>query len=512
VAAIVVVRKDCYYDSVLLMRISQDLKGTGGIEEAVAVMGTLANRDLLRQRGYGGPDLESAGPNDLVVAVRGEGTGVQALESVLEKHLRRGTMEAPQEAPPLSMTAAVQAHPETNLILISVPGRYAAREARRALALGRHVMVFSDNVPIDEEVALKKEALERGLLLMGPDCGTAIINGKPLGFANAVRRGPIGVVGASGTGIQELTSCIHRLGGGISQAIGTGGRDLSERVGGRMTLFGIEALASDAATRVLVIVSKPPSASVAERVLSALARISKPSVVCFLGAPPGRTSAAPTVVFADSCAEAAETACRLAGVPPRQDLRAGADEAAVASLAARLQQGRALRGLFCGGSTGHEALAILSRAGLQVRSNLYGHGPLRIDGLEPAGGHVLLDLGDDLFTRGRPHPMLEPSLRNERLALEAADPEVGLLLFDLILGYGSHADPAGVLVDGVQEAQAHARGRGQTLVAVASITGTPADPQDFDAQARRLEAGGIIVASDNRRAAELAAAVLRRVS
>jgi len=518
-AAFVMVRRDSYHDSVLLMRLSQALKGLAGVEDAVVAMGTPHNRELLGAQGYAGPALAGAGPNDLVIAVRGAAGAPAAVEAELERLLKAeqpGAADPPaagaQVRPP-TLAAALRGHPGANLVLVSVPGEHAAREARRALVLGRHVMLFSDNVPVEDEIALKREAVERGLLMMGPDCGTAIIDGRPLAFANAVRRGPIGVVGAAGTGIQEITSLVHRLGGGVSQAIGTGGRDLSEQVGGVMTLLGVAALAVDPATEVLVVVSKPPAHAVAEKVLAALAATPKPCVVHFVGSEPRVSDERRGIVFAGSLAEAAEIACRLAGVPGVPHAFTGPDPARVAGLARHLPRGAALKGLFCGGTTGQEALVLLSREGLEVRSNLHKHGPLRVEGVEPGGaaravpGHVVLDLGDDVFTRGRPHPMIEPVLRNERLALEMEDPAAVLLLFDCVIGYGSHADPAGVLAAGVARAWAR-----RPVVAIASVTGTPEDPQDFNAQVAKLEAAGVVVEADNRRACALAAAVLKEVA
>jgi succinyl-CoA synthetase alpha subunit len=510
VAAFVLVRKDSYHDSVLLMRISEALKHLAGVGDAVVAMATPQNRELLEAQGYRGPEFAAAGPNDLVIAVKGDAGAAKTVEAALDELLRSERRDVADEVLPATLAAALKAHPEANLVLISLPGEHAAREARRALALGMHVMVFSDNVAIEDEVALKREAVARGLLLMGPDCGTAIINGKPLGFANAVRRGPIGVVGAAGTGLQEVTSCIHRLGGGVSQAIGTGGRDLSERVGGAMTMFAIEALAADPETQVVAVVSKTPSPGVAKKVLGALGRTPKPCVVHFVGDEPREADAARGIVFADSLAGAAELACRLAGVAGCEGASPLPDEAVVARLAGRLRPGVKLRGLFCGGTTGQEALALLTRAGLEIRSNLHKKGELRMDGTKPVAGHAVLDLGDDVFTRGRPHPMIEPVLRNERLAVEMADADVGVLLFDVVLGYGAHPDPAGVLVAGVEQARATTGKRRREIVAIASVTGTLDDPQDSRAQAQKLAAAGIVVAPDNRQAAALAAAVLRR--
>lgn len=507
--AFVLVHHDSYHDSVWLMRLSDLLKRLPGIEDAAVVMGTPANRELLAAQAYGGPELASATSNDLVIAARGSADAT-AIEAEAKRLLTVERPRSEDEVRPTSLAAAFRAHPEARLALISVPGEYAVREARRALSLDRHVMVFSDNVSLDDEVALKRMAVASGLLMMGPDCGTAIIDGRPLGLANAVRRGSIGVVGAAGTGIQEVTSVIHRLGGGISQAIGTGGRDLSDRVGGAMTLFGIAALAADPATEIIVVISKPPSPAVADKVVAALRGTRKPGVVHYVGAAPGIDHGPGRISFADSLANAGERACRLAGLAI--DAAAAIPDAELAeALAARLVPGSRLRALFCGGTTGQEALAVLGRERIDVRSNLHKQGELRVDGLEPMRGHVLLDLGDDVFTRGRPHPMIEPALRNERLATEMGDPDVGLLLFDCVLGYGAHPDPAGLLAEGVESARATAKSRGRELVAIASVTGTPDDPQDSNAQARRLASAGVSVQPSNHAAAALAAAVLRRI-
>lgn len=522
----VLVRKDAYFDSVFLMRISREMKSLQGVNDAVVAMATPHNKALLADSGYAAPELTEAGPNDLVIAVRLEDDRINAdalknkVEGMLQADARPAASDASDAAGPAkrprSLEAALQSVPDANLALISVPGAYAAREARRALALDRHVMLFSDNVSVEDEIALKREAVTRGLLMMGPDCGTAIINGKPLAFANVVRRGGIGVVGASGTGIQEITCCIDRLGGGITQAIGTGGRDLSDRVGGLMTLLGIEALAADAQTQVLVIVSKPPSPAVASRVVEALKQTGKPAVVHFVGAElPPPDAAHPRLVYADTLAGAAEEACRLAGIAIAPNAHQNFDAEQLALAAARLRPGAKLRGLFCGGTTGHEALVLLERKGFSIHSNLHHKGPLKIRGTDFARGHVVLDLGADEFTVGHPHPMIEPALRNERLAGEMKDPEVGILLFDLVLGYGSHPDPAGVLAEGLAETRRireHNAPPGHELIAIASITGTWNDPQGFEKQRNSLAEAGVIILPDNRRAVAFAASLLERIS
>src|SRR5688500_4889012 len=221
------VRAGAYYDSVVLMQLQRGLLELSGVVDAGVVMATQANRDLLAANNLL-PDSISANPDDLLIVVKAEAedSAMDAIGKVDELLARRKSSAVSQDFRPRSLSAAVKQLPEANWVLISVPGRYAAGVAREALELNKQVFLYSDNVSLEDEIALKKTAREKGLLVMGPDCGTAIINGIGLGFANRVRRGSIGVVGASGTGTQAVTSHIHELGGGISHDIGSGGRDL----------------------------------------------------------------------------------------------------------------------------------------------------------------------------------------------------------------------------------------------------------------------------------------------
>jgi len=334
---------------------------------------------------------------------------------------------------------------------------------------------------------------------MGPDCGTAILNGVPLGFANVVRRGSIGLVGASGTGIQEVSSLIDRWGGGISQAIGTGGRDLSERVAGRSTLAAIDLLASDPATTILVVVSKAPAKAVADRVIARLREAGKPAVVQFVGASPRAPE--DQVLFADTLDAAARAACRLAGVtvpdavtaePPEPHFPAG--------------QGH-LCGLFCGGTLAQEAWAVLHQGGLQVRSNVAVDPALKVKAGTEVRGHIIWDLGDDAFTVGRPHPMIEPALRDDLVAAALGDPGVGIVLVDCVLGYAAHSDPAGSLSSAVIKGRAS----GTQSVVIASITGTERDPQGYREQRRTLEAAGVLVLDSNALASRFVLELTKRV-
>ena len=490
-----------YFDSVFLMRISQELEGLPGVHQAVVAMGTGANVDNLRSAGF---TLDvTTSPQDLIVAIDAETEDAsdaarERLEALLAGSSEEGETHGER---PSSLREALEADPSANLALISVPGDYAAREAHQALRQGLHVMLFSDNVSVEDEIALKDEAIERGLLMMGPDCGTAILNGKPLGFANACRSGTVGIVGASGTGIQEISSLVHRLGGGISQAIGTGGRDLSSEVGGRMTIFGIGALADDPDTEVIVVISKAPAPAVADAVIAGLARAEKPGVVHFVTAEPRPKEG--RIEFAETLEEAATLACTAAGI----DVAASAEAVNVLDPTA----GR-VRGLYCGGTLCQEAWSLMNKAGIDVRSNVAADRAKKIHPEEQIAGHVLWDLGDDAFTIGKPHPMIEPSLRDERVAIAGSDPEIGIVLVDCVIGYGAHVDPARSLAEATRSAMEASKADGRTLAVLASVTGTELDPQNASEQRKTLEDEGVVVAQSNAAAVRMAIELIEGAS
>lgn len=513
VAVRCLVKPRMYRDSVELMGLSAALRSVPGVRQAVAIMATERNKATLEMSGLLVDAVASARPDDLLVVVEGE-TDAAALEA-LARAERMLVEQRPQASPsaggrgaPRTLEAARRAFPDANLALVSVPGPYAAYEAEKALRAGLHVHVFSDNVELADEVRLKRLGRELGLLVMGPDCGTCLIGGVPLGFANAVARGPIGIVGASGTGIQEVSVIIDRLGSGISHAIGTGSRDLSDEVGGITTLMALDALDEDPDTSVIVVVSKPPGARAGRAVLERARACRKPVVVNFLGAPPQALQQA-GVVGAATPEEAAVRAVALArGEPtgaappafPREDMVALA--AQEASRKDRRQ--RFVRGLFSGGTLAQEALWVLERRLGAVWSNA----PLRPEFRLPTGrqsrGHCVVDLGDDEFTRGRPHPMVDPSYRAERLLAEAADPEVAVILCDVVLGFGAHPDPAGELARAVTQARRRSAGH---LTVVASVCGTSGDPQNLARQEQALREAGVLVFPSNAAAAEAAAAI-----
>jgi FdrA protein len=481
---IVEVRPGAYHDSVTLMRVGRTLADRDGVLDALTAMATELNLDLLEQLGF--PIPAQAGPNDLVVALRAvDEVAIEGALDALGPLLSAASGPGPGvegglgSAPPARTTGSAATRGEASLALVSVPGQHAFTEAMDALTAGLNVMVFSDNVTVDQEIRLKDEAARRGLIVMGPDCGTAVIGGAGLGFANALRPGPVGLVAASGTGSQQVMCLLDAAGVGVSHALGVGGRDLSAEVSGRSTLQALAALDADPATELILVVSKPPASQVVGLIHEAARRMATPTLFALLGTGRGDLTAA------------VEKALDTLGVPvPRWPVLPFPQTPAPGLL----------RGLFAGGTLCDEAMLIAAAALGPIRSNI----PLRPDWTLGPPGHVMIDFGDDEMTRGRAHPMIDPTLRLERLAAEAADPSTGVLLLDVVLGYGAEPDPAALLAPAIEAARS-----GRDLPVVISLCGTSADPQDRDRQAAALHAAGAAVFSSNAAAARHAVALIQ---
>ena len=489
------VRAGTYYDSIVLMRLQKSLSELPGVIDAGVVMATEANRDVLRSADLPIDDV-AANADDLVIIVKAdrEQDASDALGQVDVLLQLRTESRDSGGFRPKSLKSAAGMATSAEWVLISVNGRYAADLADEALDLGKHVFLYSDNVPLADEIRLKQKARENNLLVMGPDCGTAIVNGIGLGFANRVRRGRIGVVGASGTGIQFITSRLHQLGAGISHAIGTGGRDLKDAVGGITMLQGIELLAQDEQTACIIIVSKPPSPSVARQIIAAANRIAKPIVINFIGyAAPAE--ALRNIYFAQSLGDAADKAIAYVDVLP-DDL-----ENVVAC------SGN-LRGLFSGGTLAYEAVMVAQALLPSVYSNLGAGSAEMLTDVMTSQGHTIIDMGEDAFTQGRLHPMMDNDLRIRRMKQEAADPDCGLIVLDVVLGEGSHPDPAGELVPIVADIQESR----PDIAFLVILVGTDDDPQDMADQRARFAATGAHISHDVRHAMTLAAAMLNSSS
>jgi succinyl-CoA synthetase alpha subunit len=514
----VIVKKKTYHDSAFLMRLARDLNGLEGVEEAVVLMGTEMNRKLVADAGFSDASLQEATPMDMMVALRGrdeatlEAAHQMLLNSLSGRAKPAGASTKPGSAPdqPHSLDEAFEAQPDANLVSIAVPGRYAAYVAGRALERDRHVFLFSDNVSIEHEVDLKRRGAEKGLLVMGPDCGTSIIGGVGLGFANRVERGEVGIVGPSGTGIQELTCQVASRGKGVSQAIGTGSRDLGKEVGGVMTELGLRLLGEDLDTKVCVVVAKHPDPGVADRLHELMCEMEKPVVVRYLGHPPPKKEG--PVIYAQSLDHAAAAACQLADgeVAGEVDLAAIAaeereklkEQPAVKELTS---EGRLL-GLFGGGSLAVEAKLTCEEVGLSPRVP---ERPLASKPPISERGDLIVDVGEDFYTVGKPHPMVDQQVRCDLIRAAGGDPSVGVLLFDLVLGDGAHPDPAPELAGAVADAQQARREAGAgPLVVIASVSGTDSDPQDTNRQRAVLAEVGVWVQPTPARAARLAAELL----
>jgi FdrA protein len=496
-----IIKPSAYFDSVTLMLMQRDVRSLPGVAEAGVVMGTAANKELLRDAGLMTAEIDVSRSDDLIlsVAAETEEAATHALARAEELLLRRPPPASGSAYRPKTIASAVRQLPGANVALISVPGRFAAGVAREALDAQLHVMLFSDNVSLEDERALKAIAAGRGLLLMGPDCGTAIVSGAGLGFANRVRPGTIGVVGAAGTGMQVVTSLIHRAGAGISQALGTGSRDLSGTIGGTSALSALSVLAADPATDVIVLISKPPDPQVGALLLAAAQRTEKPAVVVFVGA---TVPAGGGLHPAATLDEAARAAVRLAtGTEPVL----AEPRALPAQEAARLAPTqRYIRGLYGGGTLCYEALVLLARYVGPVHSNT----PLTPSAALPSATrsmfHTVLDMGADELMVGRLHPMIDSDLRIQRLLREADDPETAVLLLDVVLGYAANPDPSRDLAPAIEEARHRAAAGGRWLPVVVTLCGTDDDPQNFQAQTDTLAEAGAIVETAHSDAVRLA--------
>ncbi len=500
-ATLAEIRAGSYYDSVVLMQLQRALAALPGVLDAGVVMGTPANKELLVQNALLTEEVERAAPEDLILIVRAASAqaGREALARVDDLLSARRAQHSDAYRPK-SLSSAARMMPEAEWVLVSLPGRYAAGVARDALNLGNNVFLYSDNVSIEDEISLKESAASKGLMVMGPDCGTARVNGVGLGFANRVRHGNIGIVAASGTGLQAIMVGIHRLGGGISQAFGTGGRDLSAEVQARSAKQALAFLNDDPQTGQIVIVSKPPSASVAQNLLAEAGACNKPVVVNFIGSRPtrGQQEGDSCIRFARTLDETAEMVVGLTN---------SAESALDSGPGSRAPQGTDepsrpvlipgphsfLRALYSGGTLAYEALYLLQDSLPSVRSNGLLEGGLTLDNPHRSQGHTVVDLGGDDFTVGRLHPMLDNELRIRRLLQEARDPETGLLLLDVVLGDGAHPDPASELAPAVEKAIALAAEDGRSLPVVTVVIGTEEDPQGLGRQIKQLEAAGAFV-------------------
>ena len=495
-----VIRKNQYYDSVFLMTVNRRISEAKGVQQTAVLMGSPANKQLLKDIGIRGSEIEAAQPNDLIVAVIAETPDLTKnvlgrLDEWLEGNNNRGASLALK-----TLEEGLTQKPNANLAVISVPGEYAAREAKKALEAGLNVFLFSDNVSIEDELDLKQLAAVKGLLVMGPDCGTSLIGGVGFGLADAIRQGPVGVIGGAGTGLQEFTSQVHNAGSGISHAIGTGSHDLSEKIGGLTTLAALDALEADKETRVIAILTKPPAARTLATLLERVGTCKKPVVGCFLGVDPGLLAGKSNLQPARTIDEAVRLA--IASLGGQTVLLAAGLTPEV--LAAILNEKKAwspeqkyLRGILAGGTFCYQSQQILGEAGYIIHSNSPFDQKNRLADPEKSIEHTIVDMGDDSYTVGKPHPMIDGTLRRRRIQAESRDHSVAVLYLDFIMGYNASLDPVGEMLEAILEAKRAAEQRGGALTVVASVCGTENDPQDMKGQIKMLQEAGALVFYSN---------------
>ncbi len=498
------VKKNQYYDSVFLMGVNARLSSVKGVQKTAVLMASEKNKEILRDFAIESPEFDAAQPNDLVIAVMAETD--QLVEEVLSNVDRAFMVSEGAEkrkSVPTLEEALVQ-QPQANIVSISIPGEYAAREAHKALDAGLHVFIFSSNVTIEDELALKQKAVEKNLFVMGPDCGTSMIGGTGLGFTNVVRPGPIAVIGASGTGLQEFTSQVHHAGSGISHAIGIGTNDVTDKIGGLTAFSALKALEANEKTNVIAFVSKPVGLKMLEKFENKFKTCKKPIVCCFLGAkdlPDGHQHLKYTRTIDDAVLAALDFT-EQETLPGRVLSLTEEDKSRIEQEKRKWdEKQKYLRGIFAGGTFCYQSQQILRDEGIAVYSDSPLEIKYKLEDPEKSMAHSIVDMGSEYFTIGKPHPMIDGFLRKQRIITESLDPEVAVIILDFILGYNASPDPVGDLVEVIEQAKHNALDRNAHLTFIASVCGTELDPQDMDLQIQLLEEQGVIVFTSNAKAA-----------
>ncbi|MBW6515449.1 MAG: acyl-CoA synthetase FdrA [Candidatus Cloacimonetes bacterium] len=509
-AVVSIVINNRYLDSVKLMQISEKIKEKEGVTDALAVVATKENKSILKAVGMLTEEFDQATGSDICLAIKAETEELAndlLKEAIawIKKGLPGEKRAAEEDHQPRSLESALKIMPDADLVLISVAGRYAGREARKALENGKHVLLFSDNVSIEDERELKEYAVAHDLLMMGPGCGTAIINNIPLAFANSIRLGKIGIVSAAGTGLQEVSSIIHNLGQGISQAFGTGGRDGKKEISGLMMQYCLQYLINDPQTEVIVLISKLPDDEVIDKIWKLAKTTEKPIVINYL-----KLITIPkldNIYVTETLSDTAVVACRLL---TGEEIKESDVELPVLLSSIKLPDNRSrkyLRGLYSGGTLCYEAQNIFyKRLGRYAFSNAPLHPDAKLTDVWQSKEHTMIDLGEEEFTVGRPHPMIDYSLRIKKLKEESHDPETAVILFDVVLGYGSHPHPEKELAPIIKEVKQESG-----FPVICSVIGTDEDPQNRQNIIRTLQDSGAIVRQTNAEAVELAVGIIKRI-
>lgn len=509
------IRKNNYQDSVRLMRISSEIAKIDKVKEAHAVMATENNVRLLKSVGFPAKKLVGVAPSDLIIAI--EADSEKIIKNAKEKldQLLVEKKQGSKEEEFSTLEQAYTVHSDANLAIISVPGAFAARETKKALKNGLHVLLFSDNVSLEEEKELKQLAHKKNLLVMGPGAGTAIINGVGLAFANVIRPGPIGIISAAGTGLQELSSLIHHFGSGITQGIGTGGRDLKDDIGGITALDSLSYLAADESTKCITIISKPPSPQITKKIIEKAKKVKKPVIINFLGEPIEKEKVG-NIIFTNTLEKTAFHAVKAVNPNLSSEILFNIEsektQKCLATKARMLKPTQKhIRGLFSGGTLCSESIQIFSDLLGPIWSNVPLDKRHKLKKTLKTKGNACIDMGEEEFTVGKPHPMIDFSQRNSQIITEAKNKDVGIIFFDLVIGYGSHKNPAKEIVSAIKKAKKIAKADKRNIVFITSICGTDQDPQGKDSQRAILEKEGVLVFSSNAAATKFASHLAKKL-
>lgn len=502
-----IIRRNLYRDSLQLLHITDQAKKLAGVEDAVIAMATRTNKDLLRQLGLITADGARADPNDMILAFRLSNqmqlnTTMDSLERLLFGASEFSRNNTNNDSRFFDVDAALHEDNSFNLAIVSIPGQFARETVMKLLEHGIHVQLFSDHVSLTTEIDLKRYAHRKGLFLLGPGAGTSIINGKAIAFANVVRRGNVGIVASAGTGLQEVSVLLDKVGLGVSQGLGVGGSDVSKEVGGVMLIDSLRALEQDKNTSIIVLIAKNPDPHVKRKVVRIIGMgITKPVIMCFLGTPNSNSFTDKSIHDAMTLHAAVSTAARVvrkgANMSPISMTLEEVEKSIQSARSEMNHDQKYVRGLYTGGTLAHETLLVFR----ETIGGAFSNSPLspefNLVNIAKSVGDTILDMGDESFTAGRAHPMIDPTLRRLRILQEAKDKSVGIIALDFMLGYGSHPDPAGALSEDIRSAREFAQREGRYIAVLGHVCGTGADPQSLEGQEAKLRSAGVILYPTN---------------
>lgn len=522
----VLVKSNYYRDSLNLLKISDIMKrSSSGIVEAVVIMGTKTNKAVLVKLGFPSTKINQATESDLIIAIEAVDKGsvdsaLRKVEELLHSDGSSDTSSSVSENP-TDLDSALVSMSNANLALISIPGEYVKDLSIKLSNEGIHQQIFSDHVPLDDELTIKEYAAKKGVLVLGPGAGTSIINGKGIGFSNVLRKGPVGIIAAAGTGLQEVSSLLDQCDIGVKYGLGVGANDPKEKIGGLMMLEALKVLEELPDIEIMTIVSKPPSPRAKKKIIDYIVKNGKKKyVLAFLGGGHDDSLPKSTKSKIVQVTTLASAVFAVAGLTSNELYKQSLvrlhiePEILQRSVAKEWkgfgQQQKYIRALYTGGTFAYETQVILNGILKDLFSNAPTGRTKKLPQSSKSKKHSILDLGEEEFTQGRPHPMIDPTIRRLRLVEESQDPEVGVVMMDFVLGYGSNPDPVGAVLNEIGQVKATARKSGRYLSIVTHVCGTKRDPQGYDESIRKLENAGALVFPTNALAAIASAQIIAR--